>query len=155
MRRASLLGLGDHARLLLGAIRLPYTIPDLQLQELLLAQARPKHVAGVAHQSQQKANFFVDRFRRRLLSEPQILIILHRLVADIHEHLVTEQPLDVAHGVLGEYGGLGVPQLVTRKIVIPDLANRAYALLANILEAVIAFLQFATTFLLGGAGDGL
>jgi hypothetical protein len=48
--------------------------------------------------------------------------------------------LNVSHGISREYGGLRIAKAVAGQKLITDLANRADAFLAYVLEVIEAFL---------------
>ncbi|HEV2425428.1 MAG TPA: hypothetical protein VGZ29_11435 [Terriglobia bacterium] len=97
-------------------------LSDLQLEMFSLPQPGSDQLAAVAHESQQDAHLFVDRFGRRLLPQPLVLILANSVLTDVDNHLVTEKPDQVLDGVFREGHG-PMTKCVAFKILLGHFAK--------------------------------
>jgi hypothetical protein len=70
-------------------------VADGQLQRLLPPQLCADRVPTDAQDPQEESHFFIDGFRRRLLFQPDGLIVLHGLVGHVNRHEFPQMLRDV------------------------------------------------------------
>ena len=136
-----------------GPNALPTWVPVLSFRSLLLPQPNAQDVPRHIHYAEEEADFLIDRFRCGLFTEPGFLVFLDRLLIDIDQHFVAEQPLDVAQSIFRECRGAWVAQFIADEVFVSQVLDGPHALLANILEIVETLFKFTAPLLLSRLGE--
>jgi hypothetical protein len=121
---------------------------------LLFPQLCANDFARIPEHLQQKSDFFIDRFRRSALSEAALLVVKDTGFIDVHDELGAEQARDVPKSVLGECGG-PIPEVITIQILVDDLSQAPYPLLAGFRGVVKPCLQVPPSLLFRCFGNCL
>jgi hypothetical protein len=98
-------------------------LDDFQLQHLSLSKANAKNNSEFVQNTKQGAYLFIDRFRRCSFVESLILIGRDGRLFAIHEHLGSQESLDVSYGVFGKRCRLWMTQLVRGQVLVSYIAN--------------------------------
>lgn len=104
-------------------------------------KARADDIARLADQSEEEADFLVDRLRSGLLFQPRGLVGGHGLFRYVNDHQRPEVSDDIAHRVLGEDNAL-VPHSIIPKISPPKLPNGFDPFFAFVLDSIEPPFQF-------------
>ena len=147
VRGAGLPGFLQHPLFLRLAVRLADGVANLQLEHLSFAQPHSKDVARLSQDAQQKSDFFVDRLRSGPFIEPIILILDDSRFIKVHQHLASQQPLQMVDCIIGKHCRVGEAQLIAIEELVCHIAEGADSLMARVGEVIEALFQLATTLL--------
>lgn len=155
MRRPGLSRRIQHPILFVFGVRFADGFADFQLERLLLAKTRADEVAGLSQNAQRKAYFLVDGLRSSSFFKPVILIFRDDSFVEVHQHLASEQALEVVDCIFREGRRIWKPQLVALVKLGSYFAKSPDSLLSRVREVVEALLQFAAAILLCRLGNRL